>query len=262
VQINEYWGLLLAATPSPSPTGTTSGGGLADFWDTKAIIAGIVSSLVLSLFSDKARGFYMRLGRKVLRLGPWVADKWKRLRTPLDQRGPAPASAPAKLTIRSTSFGDRQIGVPTQEEIEEDEAYNENRAEVRRIVSGSEQTIMNIETLRKHANAGSLRDAVKTSRPPLPASWQIVPDWDRLGSISLENVGPGDASHVLIQSGMKEAVVRKGYWDNFPVGAVNEFIVDPGEWLTAEGFHLVLTWHDEEDQERSALLDIPTGFVY
>lgn len=233
-----YW--LLQVTPSPSPS---VGSTLTQYFDLKDYVTGIaifVSTALLVVF------------RK--RVGSWVADRWQRLRTPLDKRAVAPAPA---RPLRAKSFHDRQIGAPTPEEIEEDEAYAENRAFVRNRLQSPEQAWKNVEDLGRSLRATQLSEVAKANRPTLPARWKVSADWDVLGRVAIENVGPGDASHVLVTSSVTEAAIRDGYWASFPKHTAQPFLVDPPGWVVGEDFYLQVTWYDEADQKQSQDLNIP-----
>lgn len=211
--------------------------------------------------SERAANLYLKILRSpvtflkwVFKFGPWLVDKGKRLKTPLDARVAAPV--PSRPT-RPLKPYERRIGAQTPEEIAADEAYVENRAAVRRILDSPEQAKKNMEALSKSLKSTQLSEVAKSMRPPLPATWKIIPNWDNIGLLTIENVGPGDAAHVRIASSVNVAVVRKGYWAEFPKETTQSFEVDPGDWVTSEDFYLVLTWQDEEGMDQNQGLDIP-----
>lgn len=239
-----------------------------DLIDLKDVVSGalgnVIGAVVLlavtsSLLHPNARSAYAKFFRWVLSPlsagGRWFVDKWQRLRTPLDRRGEA--VAPARPVITAKSFHDRQIGAPTPEETAADEADTENRAAVRRLVQAPEQARINMEALGRSLKSAQLSVVAKASRPKLPASWKLHVNWDELGEVALENLGPGDASHVLVRSPISEAGIRSGYWPTFPKEDPQQFKVEPGEFLADEDFYVRVTWHDEADEEQCENVSIP-----
>lgn len=242
---------LTQVTPSPSPSATPDFGGLLDFKDVLSnaagglITAGIVALLGLIssvIFSTRARQFY---GRCLT----WI------FRRPQPPSTPPEARTPRTLTAKS--YHRRRFGVPTSKEVEADDAEAESRAAVREWVSGPGSGQRNMKALGRSLKATQLSEIAKSSQLRLPASWRIQVDWKHLGGVQIENVGPGDASHVLIRSSVSEAVIRNGYFADFPKDKLHTFNVDPGEWLVGEDFYLELSWVDEGGERQSQHVYIP-----
>lgn len=252
------------ASPSPSPT--TDPGVLSSI-DWKEILNGAIGNFVgtglwvvtaglfLSLVSKRARALYARGIKWAL---GWVVEIWRRLTTPSGHRTPSTEkTAEHRPVLRARSFHDRRIGNPSSEDVQSDEANAASRAAVREWATGPESAARNLDALRRTANAGNLSEIAKASRPKLPATWLVRADWEHLGIVSIENVGPGDANHVMVRSSVNEAVVRGGYWSDFPKSNSEIFKVDPKEWLIGEDFYLELTWTDERGEEQYQRIDIP-----
>ena len=191
-------GLITFAIPSPapSPTGVPS---VADLLDWKAIVAGLVVLGVSSLFSKAARSFYSHLLRRFLKIGPWFADKWLRLKTPIDTR--------AVNAVNETNLTAQLV--PTSPVIAE------------------------------------------PAPPALPARWAITANWADLGHATLENLGPGSAKHVILDSPYDAMIVRDGYWESIPPKSSRTFRVEPAEWLASEEFFVRLSWQGDDGQKKT-----------